>query len=906
LVRLLLRAYPRHLRRREGDALEAACLECLARERVRFGHLGVAYAWGRLTADTISAAILLRVDEQRRRRRAWHHAQLSPKEVLMTRIWQDVTYAARLLQRAPLFTLVVTATLALTIGATTAVFTVVNGVLLRALPYHDPARLVLLQQTLGGGPPAGFSPPDYLAFEARANLFASIAAFRNREYELSGVEPPERVIVTRASATLFETLGVRPALGRAFTREDDESVRPVAVLSDAFWARKFARDPAALGRAILLDRQPFTIVGVMPDGFTFPQRGLLINNVPADVYVPIGFTPRERRGFGSMYANGVVARLKPGATVAQANVDTRALVQSNAREIYPASLGGLAAAVGGSATPLIDEVIGRSRTLLWVVFAAVGCVLLIACADIASLMLARAMAREREIAVRSALGAGRGRLIRQLLAESALLASIGSVLGLLLAVWLSRALVALAPLTLPRLQEIGVDARGLLFTAALTVVTALLCGLLPAVELSRTRGEALKEGGRTSSGRRERRIFGALVAAQLAMAVVLLVGGGLLLRSFSKLMAVDPGFRAERVLTFATSLPAQGYRDAASVRGFYTRLLDDLSQVPGVSAAGTSTDLPLGVRDRRVFTIEQESPATRELPHSVAPEYVAGRYFEAIGIPLKRGRYLGAEDAGTSEPMAVINETMARRFWGTSDPIGQRIAWGNDAAHLPWMRIVGVVGDVKQGALNTETVPQIYTPWAQVPDAMIADNVVGIMRSLRVALRGEVEPTALADTVRARIRAIDPALPVTSMQTMTEIVERSAAVPRFNALLISLFAVLALLLAAIGIAGMLATSVSRRLPELGIRMALGAQRQTLLGMVIRQGMIPAAAGLAIGLPSAWLVSRVLSSLLFGISPRDPMTFATVAGLLGIVALVACALPAWRVMRVDPLKLLRVE
>jgi predicted permease len=328
--------------------------------------------------------------------------------------------------------------------------------------------------------------------------------------------------------------------------------------------------------------------------------------------------------------------------------------------------------------------------------------------------------------------------------------------------------------------------------------------------------------------------------------------------------------------------------------------------VPGVSAVGASTDLPLGVRDRRAFTIEQESPSTRELPHSVDPEYVAGRYFDALGIPLKRGRYLGAEDAAASEPVAVINETMARRFWGTSDPIGQRIAWGNEAAHGPWMRIVGVVGDVKQGALNTETIPQTYTPWVQASDGMIAENVVGIMRSLRLALRSEVQPTAIIDTVRARIRAIDPALPVTSVQTMSEIVERSAAVPRFNALLVSLFAVLALLLAAIGIAGMLATSVTRRLPELGIRMALGAQRQTLLAMVIRQGMIPAAAGLVIGLLSAWLVSRVLSSLLFGISPRDPMTFAIIAGLLGVVALVACALPAWRVTRVDPLKGLRVE
>ena len=521
-------------------------------------------------------------------------------------------------------------------------------------------------------------------------------------------------------------------------------------------------------------------------------------------------------------------------------------------------------------------------------------------------MLARAMGREREIAVRSALGAGRGRLIRQLLAESAVLAVVGSVLGLVLAVWLSRALVALAPPTLPRLHEIGIDARILLFTAALTVVTALLCGILPALELSRPRGEALKEGARVSTGRRERRIFGALVAAQLAIAVVLLVGGGLLLRSFSRLMAVDPGFRAERVLTLATSLPAQAYRDAASVRGFYTRLVDDLSQVPGVSAVGASTELPLGVRERRAFTLEQESPAARDLPHSVAHECVTGRYFEAVGIPLKRGRYFAASDAQQSEPVAIINETFARRFWGTADPVGQRIAWGNTASHGPWMRIVGVVGDVKQGALNTETVPHTYTPWLQVSDAMMADNIVAMMRSLRIAVRGEVEPGALARTVRARIRALDPALPVASVQTMKEIVSRSAAVPRFNALLVSLFAALALLLAAIGVGGMLATSISRRLPELGVRMALGAQRRTLVAMVIRHGMVLAAAGLAVGLPSAWLLSRVLSSLLFEISPRDPITFATVAAVLSVVALVACAIPAWRVTRVDPITVLRME
>lgn len=820
-------------------------------------------------------------------------------------LWQDVKYAARGMRRAPIFTIAVILALALAIGATTAVFTVVNAVLLRALPYRSPDQLVLLGMTIGPMP-AGFSAPDYAAFGPRATFLESVAAFRNREYELSGVEPPERVMVIRASATLFDTLGVKPAIGHPFTREDDEAARPVAVLSDALWARKFARDPAVIGRAIHLDRRPFTIVGVMPRGFTFPNRGPKINNVPGDVYVPIAFTPFQRTAFGSNYSSSVIARLKPGVTPAQADADTRALVKSNAREIYPAAMSDLASALGASAAPLTDEIIGRSNTVLWVAFAAVGFVLLIACADIASLMLARAMEREREIAVRTALGAGRWRIIRQLLAESGLLALIGSVVGLLLAVWMSRTLVALAPPTLPRLDEIAIDARIVLFTLALTVVTALLCGMLPALELARRRGEVLKDGVRTTTGRRERRIFGTLVASQLAIAVVLLVGGGLLLRSLSKLMAVDPGFRAERVLTLATSLPAQAYRDAASVRGFYSRLLDDLSQVPGVSAVGAATDLPLGIRERRAITFEHVPVATRDVPGSGAQQWVAGRYFEAVGIPLQHGRLFGAEDTAQSEPVAIINETMARRVWGTADPVGQRMAWGNAASHGPWMRIVGVVTDVKQGPLDSETVPQIYTAWVQGPDALIADNVAAVMRSLRVALRSEVEPGALSDTVRGRIRAIDPALPVTAVQTMREIVQRSAAVPRFNAMLVSVFAGLALLLAAIGIGGTLATSVSRRQSELGIRLALGAQRRTLVGSVVRHGMTLAAIGVAIGLPAAWLLSRVLASMLFEISPRDPLTFAMVTGVLGVVALIACAVPAWRATRVDPLAVLRTE
>jgi putative ABC transport system permease protein len=900
LVRLLLLAYPAELRDRDRATLEAECLACIERERRRLGVAGVLYACVRLAIDAVATGMALRQ----------HLPFPAPKERFMARLWQDIRFAARSMQRAPFFSTIIVVTLALAIGATTAVFTVVNAVLLRALPYKEPDRLVMLYQGIGKPTPmqVGFSAPDYLAFAERVGAFESIAVFRNREYELSGVEPPERVTVTRASPSLFETLGVRPALGRPFTQEDIDNSRRVAVISDALWTRKFSRDPGVLGRAVMLDRQPFEIVAVMPRDFVFPNRGPMINNIPGDVFVPAIFSPRERQGFGSMYNNSVVARLKPGVTADQANADASALVHANAVELYPASLKGLAEVLGASVVPMADEVIGRSKTLLWVAFGAVCFVLLIACTDIASLMLTRAMGREREIAVRAALGAGRGRIVRQLLAEAWVLALAGSALGLVLATWLARVLVTIAPPTLPRLHEIGIDARILAFTAGLTVFTAVLCGLLPALELARpATGDALKEGGRTSTpGKRQRRIFGALVATQVAVAVVLLVAGGLLLRSFSRLMAVDPGFRSQHVLTLSTSLPASGYPQAGNIRGFYTRLIEELSHLPGVQAVGTTTDLPLNVRERRVFTIEGEADATREMSHSVANEWVNGRYFEALGIRLMHGRYFGPQDNQTGEPVAIVNETLARQFWGTADPVGQRLAWGMPDNHAPWMRIVGVVGDVKQGPLNTETVPQVYTAWDQVSDGTMAENVMGIMRSLRIAIRTNVEPSSVAAVVRQQIRGIDPALPVMAVRTMEEVVETSTAVQRFNMLLVGLFALLALLLAAIGIGGVLATSVSRRAPELGVRLALGAQHSTLVAMVVRQGMFLAAIGLAIGLPAAWMLSRLMKALLYDVSPRDPFTFVACGLLLAAVALLACVIPAWRATRVDPLTVLRTE
>jgi putative ABC transport system permease protein len=826
----------------------------------------------------------------------------------MSTLLQDLRYAVRIVRQSPVFAVTVVLTLALTSGATTGLFTIVNSLLLRSLPYPEPDRLVMLYQAIGkpSAMTAGFSAPDFVAFQERATSYVSLAAFRNRDYELSGVASPERITAARVSAALFDTLRVAPALGRTFTRDEDEGAMPVAILNDALWRRHFNADPSIVGRAVMLDRRAYTVVGVMPRGFTFPNRGPVLNNRPADIYVPISFSAGERSGFGSMYNNSVVARLKPAVTPGQADAEARSVVSTAALELYPAALKDLAGILGASATPLRDETVGRIATLIYVLFAAVAVVLVIACADIATLTLTRAVSRRREMAVRAALGAGRGRLIAQSLIESALLSTAGVLLGLLVAQAVALVLANATALSLPSLHGLRIDLPVLAFSAALIVATTVFCGVVPALEASRSEaGDALKEGGRTGApGRGQRRLLGVLVTAQFALAVILLVGGGLLVRSFSKLMAVDPGFQPERVLTLSTSLPANAYPRGADVRSFYLRLFERIATLPGVAAAAGSTALPLAIQERRAFTIENESALTRPLSHAVAHDWVLGEYFETLGIALRRGRYLSTQDDATAEPAVVINETLARRFWPDADPVGQRLAWGNAASHAPWMRIVGVVADVKQGALNSQTEPQTYSPWLQVRDGMLGENVIGIFRGMKVSARTALEPLALAASVREQIRALDPALPVTNVQTMNDVIATSAGPQRFNALLLGSFALLALVLAALGVGGVLATSVSRRRQEIGVRMALGAQRADVVRMVIRQGMGLALAGLVIGLPAAIALTRLMASLLFEITPRDPVTFGAVTGLLVAVAALACYIPARRATRIEPIAALR--
>jgi putative ABC transport system permease protein len=911
LYRLLLRLLPEPDRERDRAGLEEAFGECLTRERQRRGAAGLFYAWSGIVVDTLRAALVLRLDARRRRPVQTQHDQGTLSgDTLMTNLWQDLRYSARVLARAPGFSVAVILTLALAIGATTAVFSVVNTVLLRSLPLTEPERLVLLYEAIPKAisGPIGFSAPDFKAFEQRPRSFTGIAAFGTREVELSGVQQPERVTALRVSGGLFDVLGVAPAIGQTFTREDDEGRRPVAILSDGLWRRTFGADPSILGRAVVLDRQPYTIVGIMPRSFVFPNRGTLLNNVPADLFVPISFSDRELTGFASMYNNSVVARLGPGVTVAQADAEVRAIASNLVREIYPGPLKeGLV--LSASAVSLRDETVGGVERILYVLLASIGVVLLIACADVANLMLTRAAARGREIAVRSALGARRGQLARQVLVEAALLALTGGALGVLVAYWSSAAIVRMAPATIPRLHEVSLDLRVLGFAVAITLTTAVVCGLLPALELSRRpSGEALKDGGRGGmTGVRQRRVFGVLVAAQFSLAIVLLVAGGLLLRSFTRLMAVDAGFRAEQVLTLSTSLPSSAYRMGSDIRSFYEQVLERVDRLPGVAASAACTDLPLSVRERRAFTIEAQPAASADLPHVIAHDWLFGAYFDAMGITLQRGRYLSQQDNAQSEPVVVINETMARQFWPGLEPIGQRMAWGGARNHGPWMRIIGIVADVKQGPLGTATVAQSYQPWVQaIADSRSAETVFGALRSLKVIVRTAGDPLAIASTIQAQVRAIDPSLPVAQVRTMEAVVQESAAPQRFNTVLLGGFAAVALVLAAIGIGGVLATAVSRRTQEIGLRMALGAKRGDVLRMVVGQGMALVLLGLAIGIPSALLATRYMSSLLFGTVPHDVVTFASATALLLAVSLVACYVPARRATRVDPMVALRWE
>jgi putative ABC transport system permease protein len=802
---------------------------------------------------------------------------------------QDLRFGVRMLSRSPGLTAAAILALALGIGANTAIFSVVNAVLLRPLPYPDADRLLSVHQVWVTSPDEHdvLSTDDVVALrEGAAGVMQAAAYFSPvGGFAITGGGEPEQVAGTAVTAELFDVLGTRPALGRAFLPEDDRpGAEPVVVLSHALWQRRFGGDPKVVGRALTVDSRTHIITGVMPEGFRFPRDGV------ADLW-PI-FRP-ERSDSRPPYYIRTVARPRPGAGPAE----VQGALQSITRQIkerFPDASADWRLATA----PLKDELVGNARPALLVLLGAVALVLLIATVNIADLLLARATARRKEMAIRAALGAGRTRLARMLVTESLVLAAAGGLCGVILSLWGTDLLVRLGPRNLPRLHEVGIDLRVLLFTAAVTILSGVLSGLAPATRASRPGlAPALNAGARGTADRAGRRPRGLLVVTEFALAVMLLCGAGLLIRSFLRLQQVSPGFDAGGILTASISLPQARYPDAAARSAFFREIVERAGNLPGVRAAAISMALPPDLLVMtNPYTVEGRPLPPGRNPPALAQLLIGGDYFHALGVPLLRGRaFTEADGAGAPEVM-IINRTMAETLFPGEDPIGRRIQLGDPDPDSPWVTIVGVVGDVKYTGLDKAPEPTMYTPYEQ--------NLW--WPTMYLLLRSSVDPAGLAQAVRAQVAGLDPLLPMSRVRTMDDLLGQSVAGPRFRTTLLGIFAATALLLAAVGIYGVLSYIVGLRTQEIGIRMALGARRRDVLALVLGQGMVLAGLGVAFGLVAALALSRVLAGLLFGVSPTDPVTFGAVSLVMAAAALPACCVPAWRATRIDPMVALRAE
>ena len=811
---------------------------------------------------------------------------------------QDLRYGLRMLAKNPGFTAVAVLTLALGIGANTAIFSVVDAVVLRPLPYKDPDRLVMVKERipLVTPEPIPVCAPDVIQFQRQNEVFESVAAFRGGQLDLSGGREPERITAERVNANLFSLLGVQPLVGRAFTADEDQPGRSLAILSYPLWQRRFGANPDVVGRTVNLNRQAYTIIGVMPQSFVFPLQGMQQGDA-ADVFVPMAFTREELGNEGDNFNYSVLARLKPGTSLARANADADAIAY-RILQTYPPQFRDRIK-LGAVALPLSGQVVGGVRLLLLLLLGAVGFVLLIACANVANLVLTRAAHRQREIAVRLALGAGMHRLLRQLAAENLLLAVAGAGLGLPLAFAITHGLVRWMPANIPRVHAIELDLAVLAFTLTLAVLAGLVFGVLPALAASRTDlHSTLKEGGRsTQQGPQHHRLRSVLVVAEVALSLVLLVGAGLLVRSFARVLATRPGFEPESVLTASLSLPEAQYKQDQQIRGFYRDLMARLQELPGVKAAGASTDLPLQAGWNHVFTPEGYQPPPGAGLNLCYHSVILGDYLQTMGVPLLRGRYFSEQDTPGSTPVLIVSESLAKRYWPNQDPIGKRLHWGPPESKDAWLTIVGAVGDVKQGPLDAPTIQHTYESYVQhdVP-----------ANTLNVAVRAAGDPVSLTSALRAAVWGFDHQLAVAEVRTMSQVISESTAPRRFNLFLLSAFAALALVLAAIGIYGVLSYSVTQRTHEIGIRMALGAQRGEVLRQVVEQGLLLLGVGIVIGIAGALALTRFLASLLYEVRPVDPLTFAAVSAILAGIALLASYIPARRATKVDPMVALRYE
>jgi putative ABC transport system permease protein len=820
----------------------------------------------------------------------------------------DVRHAVRTLLKAPVFTIVTVLTLAFGIGANSAIFSLVNAALLRPLGYAEPDRLMLIHEGIPQAnlPKMPGSAPDILDLQQYQQSFSAVAAYRDNPMELSGRGEPDRLTVVKVEPGLFRLLGVEQMLGRTFTREENIPGHDVAVLSYALWQRLFAGRPDAIGAVVRLDRRPFTVVGVMPASFEFPKRGPMFNGTPADLWTPLAWTDIEKQARASMFNNSVIARLKPGVSVEQASAEMRAL-GPRIRENYPAVLRNSPYQLEMSAAPLRDEIAGQIRMPLLVLFTAVGLVLLVACANVANLGLSRAAARQRELNVRLALGAPRRRILQLLLCESLLLAIGGGTLGLLAARIALDAVPAVLATSLPGLQDVALDGRVLAFTATVCVLTAIVFGLVPLMTSDRGVAAAMHEGsGRTAGGSRGHRVQQSLVTVTVTLAVVLLVGAGLLVRSFAALVSTDPGFRPHQVVTLTVSLPYEAYRTSSDIATFVGALHERLQSIAGARSASVSTDVPLESNERRAMAPEGATDAG--VPPSAALTWTYGDYFGTLGVPLKRGRVFTRTEEQESRDVAIVSESLAARYWPGQDAVGKRIKWGLASSRTPWLEIVGIVGDAHDGPLNVEPTIHAYVPFNHMRRDLdgLGEAVGPFGRTLRIALLADGDPASLVAPARQQIASLDPSLPVTRIATMEQQVAESVAPQSFSMSVLSAFAVGALLLAAIGLYGVLAFAVAQRTREIGVRIALGASRGSVLGMVVRQGMTLVGVGLVIGLFAAIGVTRVMTTLLYRTEPFDPLTFALVPLVLCTVALLACYLPARRAARTEPMVALRTE
>ena len=804
---------------------------------------------------------------------------------------KDIRYGIRSLLKRPGLTAVALITLALGIGVNTAIFSAVDSVLLRPLPFKDPERVMAVWEHT---PHLGiarneFAPANYFDLRNQNQVFEGVGAFGDLSINLTGAGEPEQLDGQLVTANVFTLLGVPAAIGRTFAADEDQLGREhVAVLSDALWKRRFNRDPGIINRSITLNGESFTIVGVMPAGFFFPVR-------ETELWVPWAMEPGQAEGRGDHYFR-LVARLKPGVTREQANVEAESIAARLAAE-YPRTNEGL----GFLVNSFHLDYVGDLRRPILILFVAVGLVLLIACANVANLLLAQATTRRREIAIRMALGARRWAIARQLLTESLLLAVAGGLLGVLAAIWGVEALSKLLPESLSKLQAISVDARVFLFTGGVTLLTAIAFGVVPALHAARANpGDALAETGRDLagglSGRYLRRV---LVIAEVALAVVLLAGAGLLIRSFNRLRQVDLGFKPDNLLTMRMVLPLPKYQKPETRRAFYDELLRRINEIPGVESTGINTRLPLSTSGMKFsFSVEGRTmPSDSNLPFAVY-RVVNPDYFNAMGIPVQRGRVFDTRDNPDSAPALIVNRRLAEQFWPGEDPTGKRLKIGPPDSPNPWATVIGVVGDVRQTGLYGEQLAELYAPYAQERRSWMSP------RDLVVRTRGDA--ASLAGAVREAVWAVDKDQPISNIRTMDQVLAAAISRERFQMLLLSLFATLALVLACVGLYGVISYAVAQRTHEIGIRMALGARPGDVLRLVIRQGMVLTIAGLVLGTAGGLAVTRVMTDLLFGVTATDTVTFISVGVLLLVVAFLACYVPARRATKVDPLIALRYE